>query len=196
MRRQIIISIISGILFVLPLYAMAQPSRLKTFQAGEAALADDVNQNFTVVAGSDTGRIFIAPKAISSDLGPNDRAVLMAVGLNNTFTAAFGRPSDYVPGVAPDIDITPLFSGCDSTNFRIEIISDFLNIGASGNSEPAQQQEFAGTVVNTTLVVIDSPFSRTGLGDVNYVTVNRVAALGAECPGAVSLHGILIEYPR
>jgi len=190
-RRRIITTIISGILFALPAYAAAQRIP-NTFVAGEPALAEQVNENFTVLAGPDTGRIFVAPKALDANLQATDQFV--GLGIGQSFTAAFGRPSDYVPGLSPDITIRPLFSGCLGENILIGMITDFRNIGPNGNNiEPRQETQITMPAEITTIQ--DSTYTRTGLGDVNYVTVDR-AVLAGGCQVAVNLHGIIIEYPR
>jgi len=191
-RRRIITTIISGLLFSLSGYVSAQRVP-NVFVAGEAALAEEVNENFTAVAGPDTGRIFIAPKGIDVNLQATDRNVPLGVG--DSYTAAFGRPSDYVPGTSPDITIRPLFSGCVSENVSIGLTSDFLVIGANGNNaEPRQEIEILMPAVDTTIETRD--YARTGLGDVNYVTVDRVLASAPACAVDFNFHGILIEYPR
>jgi hypothetical protein len=196
-KRRIIISITSGILFALPLYAMAQPSRLITFEAGRAALASEVNDNFLLVAGSDTGRIFIAPKEIDTTLTATDGEV--DVGPLSSFTAAFGRPTDYVPGVDPDITIRPLFSGCGNTDADVSVVSTFFNsnIGANADNTVEQLNVIIPMPAETTPLTIEAPnFTRMGLGDVNYVTITRNNTPQDTCPGNLSLHGIIIEYPR
>jgi len=176
----------------LPGHAAAQRVP-NVFVAGEAALAEEVNENFAAVAGPGTGRIFIAPKEISSGLAATAQVVDMGIG--NSFTAAFGRPIDYVPGNPDDIVIRPLFSGCLNLNVLIGVTTDFLNIGTNGdNSDVAPTQEFPMPGDATTIET--RSFTRTGLGDVNYVTVDRALATANACAVGFSLHGIIIEYPR
>ena len=91
MRRRFETLIISGILLLLPVLAAAQRVP-HVFVPGEAALAEEVNENFDALAGPDTGTIFIAPKEISSGLGANVQVVLVDTVANTSFTAAFGRP--------------------------------------------------------------------------------------------------------
>ena len=197
MRRRVITTIISGLLFALPLHAGAQRVP-NVFVAGEAALAEEVNENFTAVAGPDTGRIFIAPKGIDSSLGPTARSVPMGAV---SFTAAFGRPSDYRSGGTEDISIRLLLSGCANTNVSIEVVTDYLNEGANvDNTETDAIPEFLmpADTTPTTITVPPAPVTRTALGDVNYVTVTRNAAQTAPVcgVGVLDLHGIIVEYPR
>ncbi len=199
LNKRVVTTIFGGVLVALSLCATAQTFQVPhTFTGGTPALANQVNENFDAIEARlpNTGRIFIPPKAISLGLGANDQVVAMAVGANDSFTAAVGRPTDYVPGVAPDITIQPLLTGCLNMDVRIGIESDYSNIGPNGvNLEVAPEQDFTMPVDVTT---IEAPsFTRTGLGDVTYITINRVASQGGNpCAGAVSLHGILITYPR
>jgi hypothetical protein len=186
-------SIMSGILFALPVYALALDVPHE-FVAGQPALADQVNENFEALAGG-TGRIFIAPKGIDSGLGD----IAPAVSLNQStpsFTAAYGRPWDYDDASAVPIDITPLLSGCGNMDVDITIVSNFFNIGTNTDNNITTPNNVVPMPAETTPITIEGPiFMRPGLGDVNYVTITRNTDA---CGGATSLflHGIIIEYPR
>lgn len=190
--RRTTTSILGGVLLVLPVYASAaQPPH--TFVQGQPALAAQVNENFAAVAGPATGTIFIAPKEISSGLGANDQAVNLGIG--GSFTATFGLPTDYAAGGTDDIVVKPLFSGCLNENILVSVTTNFLNIGTNGdNTQNAPGQEF--TMPNDATTIETRNYTRTGLGDINYVTVDRALATANACAVSVSFHGILIEYPR
>lgn len=179
-------------LLALPMYGAAGTVP-HVFAPNTPALASEVNENFAASGGGMTGRIFIAPKEISSGLGATDQVVDFGIG--NAFTAAFGRPIDYVSGGTDDIVIKPLFTGCLNLNVLIGVTTDFLNIGVNAdNSETAPAQEF--TMPNDATTIETRSYTRTGLGDVNYVTVDRALAAANACAVNFSLHGIIIEYPR
>ena len=191
--RRLKTSLFGGVLLVLPVYASAaQPPH--TFVEGEPALAAEVNENFLAVAGPDQGRIFIAPKAI--DAGLLDEARTVSI-VTETYTAAFGKPSDYVANGAEDVSIRLLLSGCLAANVIVQVDTDYLNAGA--NVIDVDQDvipEFLMPAEATTIVA--PSVTRTGLGDVNYVTVTRnFPASAPDCGvGELFLHGIIIEYPR
>lgn len=197
MRRLFETLIISAVLFALPVAATAQTRVPNVFVPGQAALAEEVNENFQRLAGPDTGTIFIPPKALDSSLAATAQVVLMATAANNSYTAAFGRPADYVPGVADDITIRPLLSGCLGSAVLLEIATDFLDIGPNGdNSDADVITEFTMPADATTITA--PGITRGGLGAINYVRVNRMNAVNDTTCNAsfLNLHGVIIEYPR